>query len=109
MEAELIAITETWKSVQWARDMLSELGHWPPDRGTLLYNDNQSAAQVLTTGNFSTDSRHMRTRFHHLVDCIKKGEFSIRHVPTGAMWADGMTKALGGVKHPEFLAMMGLA
>ena len=108
MEAELIAIVETWKCMQWVRDMLSELGHWPSGHRTLLYNDNQSAVQVLSSGNFSTDCRHMRMRFHHLVDCINKHELAIEYVPTGEMWADGLTKGLGGVKHREFLNMMGL-
>jgi len=108
MEAELIAIAETWKCMQWVRDGLSELGHWPSGHRTLLYNDNQSAVQVLSSGNFSTDCRHMRMRFHLLVDCINKHELAIEYVPTGEMWADGLTKGLGGVKHREFLNMMGL-
>jgi len=62
----------------------------PSDRGTLLYNDNQSAV------------------FHHLADCTTKHELAIEYVPTGAMRADGLTKALGGVKHREFLNTMGI-
>ena len=108
MEAELIAVVETWKCMQWVHDMLSELGHWHLDCKTLLYNDNQSAVQVLSSGNFSSDCRHMRMRFHHVVDRINKHELAIEYVPTGEMRADGLTKALGGVKHRVFLNMMGL-
>ena len=108
MEAELIAVVETWKCMQWVHNRLSELGHWHPDCKTLLYNDNQSAVQVLSSGNFSSDCQHMHMRFHHLVDCINKHELAIEYVPTGKMRADGLTKALGGVKHLVILNMMGL-
>jgi hypothetical protein len=109
MEAELVATTEAWKNLQWIGDMLSELGHiTTPREASLIYNDNESAVQVLSTGNFSTDSRHMRLRFHHLVDCIAKQQLSIRHISTNDMWADGLTKPLGGNKHREFLQVLGM-
>jgi len=72
-------------------------------------NDGGTRAKsTLNSGNFSTDSRHMRLRFHHLVDCIAKQQLSIRHVSTGDMWADGLTKPLGGNKHHEFLQVLGM-
>ena len=64
---------------------------------------------MLNSGNFSSDSRHMRLRFHHLVDCIGKYLLEVHHIPTDEMLADGLTKPLGGVKHREFLKMLGLA
>jgi len=110
MEAELVAITEAWKNLQWMGDVLSELGHNTSTHhceASHIYN-NESAIQMLCSGNFSTDSRHMRLRFHHLVDCVAKQQLSIWHVCTGDMWADGLTKPLGGNKHREFLQVIGM-
>jgi hypothetical protein len=101
--------SEIIKNPQWMGDMLSELGHiTTPRDASLIYNDNEGNVQVLSTGNFSTDSRHMRLRFHHLVDCVAKQQLSIQHISTGDMWADGLTKPLGGNKHREFLQVLGM-
>ena len=78
MEAELVATTEAWKNLQWMNNVLSELGHFrtPCDR-CLIYNDNESAVQMLSSGNFSTDSCYICLRFHHLIDCVAKQQLSI--------------------------------
>ena len=110
MEAELVSTAEAWKNLQWIRDTLQELGHLPGETPSVptIRNDNQGGVLVLNSGNFSSDSRHMRLRFHHLVDCIDKKLLDVQHVPTGEMIADGLTKPLGGVKHREFVKMLGL-
>jgi len=109
MEAELVSAAEAWKNLQWFNSVLHEIGHFTAKTATpTILNDNQSCIQVLNSGNFSSNSRHMRLRFHHLVDCIARESLNIRHIPTVEMCADGLTKALGGVKHREFVRMMGL-
>lgn len=109
MEAELVAMAEAWKNLQWVQDILQEIGHRKQNTTPTILNDNQSGVLVLNSGNLSSDSRHMRLRFHHLVDCIKKELLTVEYVPTNEMLADGLTKALGGVKHREFVKMLRMA
>jgi hypothetical protein len=107
MEAELVSICETWKTVQWISDVMQEIGH-VLDHRPVIINDNQSGIGVLNSGNFNSDSRHMRLRYHHLVDVVKNRLLEVAYISTKKMKADGLTKALDGMKHREFVTMMGM-
>ena len=108
MEAELIATAEAWKQVQWMEDALRELKH-ETERPTLrIENDNMSTVLVLGSGNFSSSSRHLRLRFHGLVEAIASGQLEIGHIGTANMRADGLTKPLERVKLEEMKKVMGL-
>jgi hypothetical protein len=106
-EAQLVSICEVWKTVQWISDVLQEIGHVLYHRPVIL-NDNQSGIGVLNSGNFNSNSRHMRLRYHHLVDVVKNRLLEVAYISTKKMKADGLTKALDGMKHREFVTMMGM-
>lgn len=107
MEAELVSICKAWKTVQWISDVLQEIGHVLCHHPVII-NDNQSGIGVLNSGNFNSDSRHMRLRYHHLVDAVKNRLLEVVYISTKEMKADGFTKALDGLKHREFVKMMGM-
>ena len=107
MEVELTSTAEAWKNLRWIRDSLQEVGNLP-EKAPIpsIRNENQVCILVLNSGNLSSDNRHMRLRFHHLVDSIGKHLLEVHHIE---VLADGLTKPLGSVKHREFLKMLGLA
>jgi thiamine biosynthesis lipoprotein ApbE len=78
------------------------------DHHPIILNDNQSGIAVLNSGNFNSDSRHMRLRYHHLVDAVKNHLLEVTSISTNEMKADGFTKALDGTKHRAFVKMMGM-
>jgi BarA-like signal transduction histidine kinase len=72
-----------------------------------MVGDNESCLTVLDTG-FPNASRHLRLRFDVLQEAIKAGHMVLVQVPSEEQLADGLTKALGSVKHAAFLQVLGL-
>jgi hypothetical protein len=117
MESELIASAAAKRQIDWLSGLLSELtpslnrlalpasSVRPPP---VLFNDNSACVDVLTTGNFKGESRHLRLRFYGLHEVIATEQLIIKHVTSDDMLADGLTKALGRVKHEAFVKGIGL-
>jgi hypothetical protein len=95
MESELIASAAVKKQIDWFIGLLSELvPSLPIAPGTpVLLNDNLACVTVLSSGNFKGDSRHLRLRFYGLHEAVATEKLVIKHVPSDAMLADGLTKA----------------
>jgi hypothetical protein len=112
MESELIASATVKRQIDWFSGLLSELAPSlsvsrfasPP----VLLNDNLACVTVLTTGNFKGDSRHLRLRFYGVHEAVATEKLLVEHVPSDEMLADGLTKALGRVKHEAFVKEIGL-
>jgi len=107
MQAEMIATAYGKVQINWLRDLLSEIGI---GRGITrcILNDGLNCVTTLNSGNFQSDSRHLRLRYHSIHEAIAKGEIQIKHVAGTEMLADALTKALGGVKLGEFVEEIGL-
>jgi hypothetical protein len=106
MEAEMIATVYGKVQIDWLRDLVSEIGIGRCIRRIL--NDGLNCVTTLNSGNFQSDSRHLRLRYHSIHEAIAKGEVEIKHVAGTEMLADALTKALGGVKLGEFVEEIGL-
>jgi hypothetical protein len=115
MEAELVACMMAKHTIDWLRDIISELetpetpetSRSRPD-APILYCDNQSAVTVVNSGNFSANSRHIRLRAHALIDAVRNEELQVRHIGTTEMLADGLTKPLKGAPFTQFVKDIGL-
>ena len=107
MQAEMIATAYGKVQIDWLRDLVSEIGI---GRGITrrILNDGLNCVTTLNSGNFQSDSRHLRLRYHSIHEAIAKGEIEIKHVAGTEMLADALTKALGGVKLGEFVEEIGL-
>jgi hypothetical protein len=116
MESELIASAAVKRQIDWFSGLLSELAPSLPLGASrfrvasppLLLNDNLACVTVLNDGNFKGDSRHLRLRFYGLHEAVATEKFLVEHVPSVEMLADGLTKALGRIKHEGFLKDLGL-
>jgi hypothetical protein len=114
MESELIASAAVKRQIDWFSGLLSELtpslqaasgvSQSPP----VLLNDNLACVTVLNNGNFKGDSRHLRLRFYGLHEAVATEKLLVEHVPSVEMLADGLTKALGRIKHEGFVKDLGL-
>jgi hypothetical protein len=107
MQAEMIATAYGKVQIDWLGDLVSEIGI---GRGITrrILNDSLNCVTTLNSGNFQSDSRHLRLRYHSIHESIAKGEVEINHVAGTEMLADALTKALGGVKLGQFVEGIGL-
>jgi len=107
MQAEMIVTAYSKVQIDWLRDLISAIGI---GRGITrgILNDSLNCVTTLNSGNFQSDSRHLRIRDHSIHEAIAKDEIEIKHVAGTEMLADALTKALGGVKHSEFVEEIGL-
>jgi hypothetical protein len=111
MEAELIASATVKKQIDWFQGLLSEMAPSLPASSSaspLILNDNLACVTVLNSGNFKGENRHLRLRFYGLHEAVATGRLLVEHVPSEEMLADGLTKALGRVKHEAFVKEIGL-
>jgi len=107
MQAEMIATAYGKVQIDWLRDLISDIGI---GRGIArhILNDGLNCVTTLNSGNFQSDSRHLRLRYHSIHEAIAKGEIEIKHVAGTEMLADALTKALGGVTLGECVEEIGL-
>jgi transposase InsO family protein len=110
MESELIASATVKRQIDWFTGLLSELAPslQISETSPVLLNDNFACVTVLSTGNFKGESRHLRLRFYGLHEAVATEKLVIKHVPSDEMLADGLTKALGRIKHEAFVKEIGL-
>jgi hypothetical protein len=107
MQAEMIATAYGKVQVDWLKDVISEIGFGIGIAKQIL-NDGLNCITTLNSGNFQSESRHLRLRFHSIHEAVAKRDLEIRHIPGTEMKADALTKALGGVKLGEFVEEIGL-
>jgi hypothetical protein len=103
----MIATAYGIMQIDWLRDLVSEIGI---GRGITrrIVNDGLNCVTTLNSGNFYSDSRHLRVRYHSIHEAIAKGKIEINHVSGTEMQADALTQALRGVKRGEFVEEIGL-
>jgi len=109
MQAEMIATVYGKVQINWLHDLTFEIGIASRDITSRILNDGLNCVMTLNSGNFQTDSWHLRLRYHSIPEAIAKDKIEIKHVAGTEMLADALTKALGGVKLGEFVEEIGLA
>lgn len=102
-EAEVNAMVEGATGAMYYRELLSELLmediNWP----TKIYNDNESARDLLKTGGKHSRNKHYKRRINFLKGLIKDEVIEIHHLSTTELLADAFTKPL---PEKQFLYLM---
>jgi hypothetical protein len=63
----------------------------------VIYQDNKSTINLAEKGRSTSErTRHVNIRYFFIHDRIKSGEVEIKHMPTGEMLSDILTKPLQG-------------
>ncbi|GBP47094.1 Copia protein [Eumeta japonica] len=105
MEAEYMAIAEACKEAIYLRMLLCELtGNL---RTVKLYNDSQSAQKLVANHVCHRKSKHIDIRYHFVKDVINDKVINLQYLPTTAMPADFLTKALSPMKHYKCIEGIG--
>jgi hypothetical protein len=107
MQAEIIATAYSKVQIDSLQELVSQIGI---ARGITrrILNDRLNCVTTLNSGNFQSDSRHLRLRYPPIHEAIAKDEIEIKHVAGTEMLVDALTKALRGVKLGEFVEEIGL-
>jgi hypothetical protein len=91
-EAELIAQNKVGDLVEWAREMLMELG----------FKQTKVPMKVDSTGLFKR-AKHIKVRYFWLEELIDQGMLELIYTPTDELVADILTKPLVGWKFKYLL------
>jgi hypothetical protein len=99
-EAELVAASDSAGVSLHIANFLRDQGYSVPP--VLLYQDNKSAIALLGRGYSTSDlTKHISLRYFWIKERTSNGEIVIEFCPTAKMFANVLTKPLGG---RQFLA-----
>lgn len=103
-EAELLALSKAAKEIYWWKRLMAGI-LFNPDHEISLNVDNQQAIRLVTTTapRLITRLKHIDVHQLWVRQEVQAGKLATQWVPTGQMRADGLTKALIGQKHENFL------
>lgn len=92
-EAELIAHNKIGDLVEWAREMMEEIGN--PHGKVPMFMDSTCAIQMVKqgTGSFKR-AKHIKVRYFWLKELLDKGLIELIYTPTDELVADILTKPL---------------
>ncbi|CAH9124278.1 unnamed protein product [Cuscuta epithymum] len=105
-EAEYMAIAEAAKEMIWLKNFLSELGMKQGDCG--LYCDNQSAIHLAKNPVFHSRTKHIKMRYHFILELIEDGTINLKKILGTKNPADMLTKAVTTEKLKLCMASTGL-
>ncbi len=101
-EAELIAQNKVGDLVEWAREMLEELGF--KQTKVPMKVDSTCAMQILKQGMGPFKrAKHIKVRYFWLKELIEQGMLELIYTPTDELVADILTKPLVGWKFKYLL------
>lgn len=107
MEAEYMSIAEACNEAVYLRSSLCELtGNLCTVR---LFNDSQSAQKLVANYVCYRKSKHIDIRYHFIKNAVSDKVINLEYLPTTAMPADVLTKALNPMKHYKCIENMGIS
>lgn len=101
-EAELITVNKVGDMVEWARQLLEELGIH--QETVVIQQDSMCSIAMLKqgTGSFKR-AKHIKVRFFWLKSLIDEGLVVLKYVASGYLVADMLTKPVTGAKFGHLL------
>ena len=73
-----------------------------------INNDNTSALAYAKDPKYHGKSKHIDIRHHYIRDMVAQGEVVLRHISTGSMVADPLTKPITRDVFVSHVGSMGL-
>ena len=107
-KAKLIALTSATQELIWLRGLFSSINHLPRITTPLLI-DNQGVISLIKNGLSSKYSKHIKLRYYFICEKFTEGTIAAKYISTDEQLADGLTKALAGIKYKKFVEGLGFA
>jgi hypothetical protein len=106
-EAEYIAGTATACQVVWLARLLEEMMGTRADTPRIMMN-NMSAIALSKNPVLHGRSKHIKTKYHFIRECVDNGEVVLESVGTADQLADILTKPLARVRFQELCEKIGV-
>ena len=108
-EAELLAISEAGKTLQWWKRLFAAID-FIPGHDLSIRCDNMQTIRILCKDDpmIHTRLRHVDIHQHWLRQEVQTKRIQIDWIPTSHMPADGLTKVLVGQRFHNFIRLLGL-
>lgn len=106
-ESEYYALSETAREVQWLIRLLTDFNVIYDD-AIEIHCDSQSCIKMIQNEKFSSRTKHIDVRCHHIKESIRNKEVKLSYCPTSENVADMLTKLLAGPKISFFREMANL-
>ena len=107
VEAEYMAMCQAAKEAVWLTGLLEDLG-LDLQSPLIIYGDNQGTLALTQIPVFHPHSKHIAIQYHFTHELIQTGQLVVKYIPTKAMVADALTKALPCPQHVALTEMMGV-
>lgn len=109
MESEYIACSAAVQEAVWLRRFLQSLGITAhAEEAVVVYSDSTSALAYVKDPKYHGRSKHIDIRFHFIRDMVARREVVLRHISTGSMVADPLTKPIARDVFLSHIRSMGL-
>jgi hypothetical protein len=106
-EAEYIAGTGAACQAVWLARLLKETMGISTVTPRIMM-DNMSAIALSKNPVLHGRSKHIKTKYHFIRECVERGELELEYVRTGDQIADILTKPLGRVQFQDLRARIGV-
>jgi hypothetical protein len=106
-EAEYIVTTTAATQALWLSRLLGELLGRKVEVVELKV-DSKSALALVKNLVFHDRSKHIRTKYHFIRECLEEGSIKANYIATTDQLADILTKSLGKAKFQEMKRRIGL-
>ena len=95
-EGELVGVDNAISWILWCKYFIEVQGYSVEQN--VLFQDNKSTILLATNGHWSISKRtkHVKSRYFFVKDCVKNGELEVQYAPTEHIWADINTKPKQG-------------
>lgn len=105
-EAEMIAVTDTFKELKLAKKILHEI--FQQVSNCTILCDNQPCITIANGNGYSGRAKHIDLKYLAVQDYVSNGEFKLEYCGTNDMKADIMTKALVKQTHHRLMSLLHL-
>ena len=92
VKAEYIALLQAAKEALQIKQLLQEIGIYYPT--VLIRMDSKGVMDFTANTQFSKRTKHIDIQYHFIRDYLKKGNISLKWVPTEDITADILIKPL---------------
>ncbi|KAK2991288.1 hypothetical protein RJ640_024553 [Escallonia rubra] len=109
MESEYVACSATVQEAVWLRSFIQALGVTAHiDEAIAVHCENTAALDFVKDPKYHGKAKHIGLRYHFIRALVAQGEVSMKHIPTGRMVADHLTKPIARDVFLSHIRSMGL-
>ncbi|KAK2965120.1 hypothetical protein RJ640_005283 [Escallonia rubra] len=104
MESEYVACSAAVQEAVWLRSFIHALGVTAHKyEAVAVHCENTAALDFVKDPKYHEKAKHIGLRYHFIKTLVAQGEVSMKHIPTGRMMADLLTKPIARDPHFSFL------